>query len=292
MSNNPTVKKILILAANPKNTVRLRLDQEVRDIEEGLQLAAQRDKFSLQQKWAVRSRDISRAVLDFRPNIIHFSGHGSETEGLSFEDENGKEKFVTAEALGGFFQLFAKDVECVLLNACYSEVQADAIAQHIDYVIGMNQAIADKAALEFSVGFYDALARYEEQYDGDSAIEFAFKVACSSISLAGVLGASIPVLIKNSNPKPKDTTNLRRMNPAIKHYSGKLKMKVCQNLIQDWQGLADYFEIPLEQRASFEAGRQPYRIWEWLEQRSRLGELEVALSDIGRDDLVKELKKN
>ena len=57
----------------------------------------------LQQKWAVRSRDISRAVLDFRPNIIHFSGHGSETEGLSFEDEVGKEKFVTGEALGGIF---------------------------------------------------------------------------------------------------------------------------------------------------------------------------------------------
>jgi WD40 repeat protein len=204
MSNNPTVKKILILAANPKNTVRLRLDQEVRDIEQGLQLAAQRDKFTLQQKWAVRSRDIRLAVLDFRPNIIHFSGHGSETEGLSFEDEVGKEKFVTADALGGLFKLFANHVECVLLNACYSEVQANAIAQHIDYVIGMNQAIADKAALEFAVGFYDALARYDPQYDGDSTIEFAFNIACSSISLAGVSGASIPVLIKNPNPRKRN----------------------------------------------------------------------------------------
>ncbi|MBW4448809.1 MAG: hypothetical protein KME38_18590 [Spirirestis rafaelensis WJT71-NPBG6] len=204
MSNNLTVKKILILAANPKNTVRLRLDQEVRDIEEGLQLAAQRDNFILQQKGAVRPPDIRRAVLDFHPNIIHFSGHGSETEGLSFEDEVGKEKFVTGEALAEFFKLFANHVECVLLNACYSEVQANAIVQHIDYVIGMNQAIADKAALEFSVGFYDALARYEEQYDGDSPIEFAFNVACSSIALAGVSGASIPVLIKNPNPKSKE----------------------------------------------------------------------------------------
>ena len=204
MSNNPNVKKILILAANPKDTVRLRLDQEVRDIEQGLQLAAQRDKFTLQQKGAVRSRDIRLAVLDFRPNIIHFSGHGSQTEGLSFEDEVGKEKFVTLEALGGLFQHFANHVECVLLNACYSEVQANAIAQHIDYVIGMNQAIADKAALEFSVGFYDALARYDPQYDGDSTIEFAFNVACSSISLAGVGSASIPVLIKKPNSKPRN----------------------------------------------------------------------------------------
>jgi WD40 repeat protein len=204
MSNNRTVKKILILAANPKNTVRLRLDQEVRDIEEGLQLARQRDNFILQQKGAVRPRDIRLAVLDFRPNIIHFSGHGSQTEGLSFEDEVGKEKFVTAVALAEFFKLFANDVECVLLNACYSEVQASAIAQHIDYVIGMNQAIADKAALEFSVGFYDALARYEEQYDGDSPIEFAFDVACNAILMAGVTGASIPVLIKNPNARKRN----------------------------------------------------------------------------------------
>ncbi|MBD2609073.1 CHAT domain-containing protein [Scytonema hofmannii FACHB-248] len=292
MSNNPTVKKILILAANPKNTVRLRLDQEVHDIKKGLQSAKERDNFILQQEGAVRPQDIRLAVLDFRPNIIHFSGHGSETEGLSFEDEVGKEKFVTAEALAEFFKLFAKDVECVLLNACYSEVQAKAIAQHIDYVIGMNEAIADKAALEFAVGFYDALARYNPQSDGDSSIEFAFNVARSSILLAGVSGASIPVLIKNPNLKPKDTTILKRMNPTIIRYSGKAKNYICQRLVDDWEQLADHFDIPKHQKNSFERGKEPNRVWEWLEQRSRLGELEVALSDIGRDDLVEELKKN
>jgi hypothetical protein len=35
-----------------------------------------------------------------------------------------------------------------------SQVQAEAIAQYIPYVIGMNQAIGDKAAIEFAVGFY------------------------------------------------------------------------------------------------------------------------------------------
>jgi hypothetical protein len=97
--------------------------------------------------------------------------------------------------------------------------------------------------------------------------------------------------IESLNKESQQKTFILPVNPAIKRYSGIVKVKVCKNLIQDWQGLADYFDIPLEQRASFEAGRQPHRIWEWLEQRSRLGELEVALSDIGRDDLVEELKK-
>jgi hypothetical protein len=35
MNNNTLAKKILILAANPKQSSRLRLDEEVRDIKEG-----------------------------------------------------------------------------------------------------------------------------------------------------------------------------------------------------------------------------------------------------------------
>ncbi len=55
------------------------------------------------------------------------------------------------------FELCSDHVHCVVLNACYSEPQARAIVRHIDYVIGMKQAIGDESAIKFSVGFYDAL---------------------------------------------------------------------------------------------------------------------------------------
>jgi hypothetical protein len=181
-----SVKKILVLAANPKQTSRLRLDEEVRDIKEGLQRSQNRDKFILQQEWAVRPRDIRRAILDFRPNIIHFSGHGSGETGLAFENITGQIQLVTGDALAGLFRQFATQVECVLLNACYSENQAEAIALHIDYVIGMNNQIGDGAAIEFAVGFYDALAGYDSQYDAGTPIEFAFNIACNAIQLEGL----------------------------------------------------------------------------------------------------------
>ena len=38
---------ILILAENPKNTERLRLDEEVKKIEQGLERAKKRDEFNL-----------------------------------------------------------------------------------------------------------------------------------------------------------------------------------------------------------------------------------------------------
>jgi hypothetical protein len=85
-------------------------------------------------------------LLDYEPQIVHFSGHGGGEQGLALEDEAGQAQLVSADALARLFKLFEGKVECVLLNACYSEVQAEAICQHVNYVIGMNQAIGDKAA--------------------------------------------------------------------------------------------------------------------------------------------------
>lgn len=196
-------QKILILAANPKQTRGLRLDEELRDIKEGLQRSANRDNFHLRYDLAVRPRDVRRAILDYRPNIIHFSGHGSGMGGLYFEDETGHEKPVTGEALASLFKQFSKQIECVLLNACYSEIQANAIVQHINYVIGMNDSINDKAAIEFAVGFYDAIAAYNPEYDEDSPIEFGFNSGRSAVEVIGLADKLIPMLIKNPNTIPR-----------------------------------------------------------------------------------------
>jgi hypothetical protein len=157
-----------------------------------LQRARQREQFVLEQKWAVRPRDIQRAMLDINPQIVHFSGHGAGDEGLVFEDETGQAKLVDGEALAGLFDLFADQVKCVVLNGCYSEVQAEALTQHINYVIGMKKAIGDKAAIEFAVGFYDALG-------AGRSVEFAHKLGCAAIRLAGIPEQLTPVLKKKPN---------------------------------------------------------------------------------------------
>ena len=182
-------KVILILAANPKSTPTLRLDEEVREIDAGLRRASQRDRFHLEQRWAVRSRDLQTALLDFKPQIVHFSGHGGDEMGLILEDATGAAVAVSTEALAGLFELFADRVECVVLNACYSEVQAEAIAKHIPYVIGMNKAIGDRAAIEFAVIFYAALGAGE-------SVEFAYKLGCNAIRMAGIEEYLTPVLKK------------------------------------------------------------------------------------------------
>jgi uncharacterized protein YjbI with pentapeptide repeats len=181
------VRKILILTANPKNTSKLRLDAEVREIQTGLERAKKRDQFEIITKWAVRPEDLRRALLDYEPQIVHFSGHGTATEGLALENETGQTQLVSTHALASLFEVFKDKVECVLLNACYSVEQAEAIRQHIPYVIGMNHEIGDRAALEFAVGFYDALG-------AGRSIDDAFKLGCISIDLEGIPEALTPVL--------------------------------------------------------------------------------------------------
>ncbi len=68
-------------------------------------------------------------------------------------------------------------------------------------------------------------------------------------------------------------------------YSGKNKIDFCRRLGNDWQDLADYFDIPSDQRQQFEKGRECQAIWEWLANRNRLQELPEGLKFLKREDL-------
>ncbi|HET8796697.1 MAG TPA: hypothetical protein VFO89_03360, partial [Thermoanaerobaculia bacterium] len=114
---------------------------------------------------------------------VHFSGHGAGDDGIVFEGG-----LVSGEALADLFRIFSDTIRCVVLNACYSAIQARQIAQHIDYVIGMSKKIGDAAAIEFSVAFYDAVGAGE-------SIPFAFDLARNAILLAGLPEHLTPQLL-------------------------------------------------------------------------------------------------
>ncbi|QFS47996.1 GUN4 domain-containing protein [Nostoc sphaeroides] len=208
-----TSKTVLLLSANPIGTDALRLQEEEREIKERLRRAGY-GKFVIHSTVAARTRDIQQALLDYKPHIVHFSGHGAGANGLVFEDVTGKAALVNSEALANLFKLFAsRGVECVVLNACYSEAQALAIKKHIEYVVGMNQTIGDKAAIEFTVGFYTGIS-YGESY------EFAFDLACNAIELANLPEYSTPVLLRkkhinNSKMSPKKVSIFKQRSAVI-----------------------------------------------------------------------------
>ncbi len=190
------IRSILFLAADPTDKSRLRLGEEFREIDERLSRAKLRDQFKLElPQLSLRSSDITGALLSVEPNIVHFSGHGTVEGALCFENQAGQTHLVEPDTLATLFEQFAHHVDCVLLNACYSEKQAKAIAKHINYVIGMNEAIEDKAAIAFALGFYQALG-------AGRTIEGAYELGCVQIKLQGISKHLIPTLIRKQQAKP------------------------------------------------------------------------------------------
>jgi hypothetical protein len=217
--------KILFLAADPSDSARLRLGQELRDIRERLQLSKLRDKFLLESRESVRPRDITQAIFDVEPQIVHFSGHGLSTGEICFEDILGKTQSVQPEALTNLFELVAGQVSCVILNACYSESQAKAISEHIPFVVGMDKAIGDRAAIAFATGFYKALG-------AGRSFQESYKFARVEIQLEGIPEDLIPVLCAEG--LAKNNPLIRRMPQPPPTYTAPNSKKIVETTPDEW----------------------------------------------------------
>jgi CHAT domain-containing protein len=180
--------KILFLAANPSDTGRLGLDEEMRAIDQALRETEFRELFDIEQQWAVRIGDLQGALLRFRPHIVHFSGHGTNTSELVLTNQQGGAAPVSQRALSELFMELRDNIRCVVLNACYSAAQANAIAEHIDCVVGMTKAVGDEGAIRFATAFYRALGY-------GRSIKTAFSLGTNEIDLEGLPDVDTPKLV-------------------------------------------------------------------------------------------------
>lgn len=192
-SQNTTAFKpvsILFLAANPRRMDQLAIDREVRRIDAALRASARRDQFELEPHWAVHIGDLQGLLLRYQPGIVHFSGHGGKNGALTLDTDDGEPYEVPAAALSDLFRLFRNSVRCVVLNACYSAVQAEAIAEHIACVVGMSSEVDDESAISFATAFYQALG-----YGKD--VQTAFELGRSQLKLESSRATTIPQLVSH-----------------------------------------------------------------------------------------------
>ena len=198
------MKRILILTANPTNTKPLRVSEEVREIKSAWERSQNREQFEIIVEEAVRPQEFRRTLLGHKPNIVHFSGHGGGEQGLALMGDNGEAFLVKVAPLAKFFKALQEIffIDCVFLNACYSDVQAEGIYPYVNYVVGMNQKIGDEAAKQFAIGFYDTL------FAGQS-IQSAFDLGCNAIEIENIPEHLTPVL------RTKDSTTKKAMIQGV-----------------------------------------------------------------------------
>jgi hypothetical protein len=148
---------ILFQAANPDTTSPLKLGEECAEIQRELKLSPHRDDFQFESRWAVGIDELMRHLTELDPAVIHVSGHGDCHGGLLLQDEHGQPQPVTPRAMAMMVEAAASRVRAVVLNACYTTAQADALRTRVDCVVGMSGAIGDIAARAFAIRFYGAL---------------------------------------------------------------------------------------------------------------------------------------
>lgn len=131
--------------------------------------------------------DLLQSINECNPTIVHFSGHGSDTDEIAFQDQNGQMKLVTKEAIVKTMMASAENIRLVFFNSCYSKNQAEAISEFVEATIGMNTSIGDDAARIFSSQFYSSIGF-------GLSVGKAFKQAKAAMMLEGINEENTPEL--------------------------------------------------------------------------------------------------
>jgi hypothetical protein len=166
---------VLVVFVNPETSIPLKQKKEQRVINEAIRVGRSSENIYVKMCHAFTIHDLRRELLDQEYNIVHISGHGYK-EGLEFEDEAGHGYTVPIVALTELFDAYSPPIECVILNACYSFSQGEILSMHLPYIIAMEGAISDNAAIEFAKGFYESLGSGRN-------IEFSYKEGCRAVKL-------------------------------------------------------------------------------------------------------------
>ena len=193
----PKKIKVLFFAANPQDQTQLRLDEEIRSITEKIRLSEYRDSVELISKWAVRPSDLLQALNEHKPHIVHFSGHGSDTDQIIFLDPDGKSKPVSKKAIDELMRAMTDNVRVVIFNTCFSSSQAEAVTQHVDVAIGMSASIGDEAGRVFSSQFYSAIGF-------GRSVKDAFDQARAALMLQNIPEENTPQLFTRPGIDPDE----------------------------------------------------------------------------------------
>jgi len=187
--------KILFLAANPDGKTRLKLDEELRNIQDRIREAKFRDRIEITTRSALRHGGLRLALLEEKPHIVHFSGHGSVHDELILQDDDGSSHPVPRAALVSLFNVLKDDIRLVVFNACFSRPQAEGIVENIAFAIGMNRAIGDKAAIQFAEALYQAIGF-------GRTMQEAFDLGTTALPMAGIPEGSTPELLAHPKADP------------------------------------------------------------------------------------------
>lgn len=181
--------RVLVLTSQPGSMSGLgslpllRADEEYRQIREALSKATLGRQFELVSMPAARAEDLSWGLLEYEPDILHFSGHGYQGA-ILVERKDGSAWPIDGPMLARLFKIFKGGrLRCVVLNACESGLEAEPIAREVGAAVTRHDPVPDQAAIVFAEHFYKGLGF------GQTLGE-AFDLGCWHVEAEGEWGES------------------------------------------------------------------------------------------------------
>lgn len=203
--------KVLFLAADPSlgrpGGVPLQLDEELRQIRKQVRQARYAQRLVLEPHGAVRAEDLMNFLEHTDAQVVHFSGHGGN-EGLVLVGRGGHSRHpVDAAVLKKLFHTYHGTVRLVVLSACSSQAEAQAIADVVGCAIGTSSVISDDAAITFNGRFYRSIA------NGHS-VQRAFDDACLALDVYRMPKHEYPVLVVRKGVDPAGLVLVKTYRPV------------------------------------------------------------------------------
>lgn len=145
--------KILFLSASPRDLTTLNPDTEFRRIFEEVGSSSAFEMLSVS---TITKGDLIPVLLKNRPDIVHFTGHGSE-DGIYFENDIRTKDLFNKNDLAELFTRLHQKPRILFLSSCLSAPNIENLSRVIDFVIATEDRVEEKAATHIAATFYTHL---------------------------------------------------------------------------------------------------------------------------------------
>jgi hypothetical protein len=179
------LSRILFLSSQSNRQEAIRIAEEERQIRHALLGARYGRQLEIIVGSAVRVRDFPWYLLEYDPDILHFSGHGYQ--GAILVENDGEADWpLEGCRLAELFGIFKNRLRCVVLNSCHSGMEAEPIAREVGAAVVRPGAVSDQAAIIFSEHFYEGLGY-------GRTLRHAFDLGCWGVNSRGI--GALPQLL-------------------------------------------------------------------------------------------------
>lgn len=192
--NLPEQIRIVIIAANPTDTMPLRLNDELDAIIQAVQISDTNCKLRFAEphtRLSAQLADLIEALIRIRPHIIHFAGHGAENGNLKLQGVDGRSLDLSPSQLLQLLKLVhdRSPLTAVVFNLCHSFTLLEQAAPLFDYVIGWKGELPDAKGKTFAEGFYRSLAvKAGESGELDFKLAFGMGKVSAEVMMGGSEG--------------------------------------------------------------------------------------------------------